>query len=644
MNSQTYPDEAGFGKRSTSVKGSKLRMTLSRRDSDSFVAYYLCALQKKMLIYQGKLELYTDRLVFTSPVFGGISELYHSSEIVSIQKKGINALLITLDNPDMKEASLISFANRPRAMQRIRGVLGYFPRDSVPKDGNSGPTKNHNLQQSEMTGSESAQPSLEQGSGSSYSVIQLTEPEELNELLHPLSEAVQAEASYSSVISDSNVLELAQAEEQQVGVDATPTPDVAPPSTTDVVAALPPLTAVADSLQTPKEVASEPSEDPGQDEFEEVEEVIEYEVVGDATSLHVILEDVGRAILHTPLAVAKDRLLDAGTTENGENHTAAWLAHADGQRPTLWCDLVGSCMVCLRISVMVEYTRAGKRQWNRQFEFNGQQYDAMVEESLETTADGVFILRGIGGVDQLPGGVIVIEEQLIARDENTCELISRGTVDMGDAYNDAFSKPAMIALLEDRFRVRLAGNSDLEPEILFTAKVDNYDEPTNASVLRTMSTEPMDDGELGTFTSVRDSQINIRNSDRGVLLEPTEFSSPHTLEPESSNSASLIPTAEDAIAKRASSTTDELLTQESFRSVGFPSEHEGVERVPKPDKESTKITFVGFMTSPISVYIIASIIFVFLIVLFFVLVRLSFLLGAQKELLIRAARKFSRPR
>lgn len=67
----------------------------------------------------------------------------------------------------------------------------------------------------------------------------------------------------------------------------------------------------------------------------------------------------------------------------------------------------------------MEYARAGKRQWNRQFEFDGQQYDAMVEESMEATGDGLYTVRGIGGIDQLPGGVIVIEEQLIAHDENT---------------------------------------------------------------------------------------------------------------------------------------------------------------------------------------------------------------------------------
>mmetsp|Transcript_38970 Transcript_38970/g.154243 ORF Transcript_38970/g.154243 Transcript_38970/m.154243 type:complete len:397 (+) Transcript_38970:570-1760(+) len=367
--------------------------------------------------------------------------MYHSSEILSIQKKGINALLVALNNPDLKEASLISFANRPRAMQRIRSVLGYFPRDVVPKDGIPGPAKYENLNQSEMPASESAQPSLEQGSGSaSYSIIQLTEPEELDELLqtnlaHALSVPVGVETSYASVTSDGDVLEVGQAETQQGGADATPTPDVAPPSTSDVAVLVPPLATADDTRQTRKDVASEPRGGPEEDEYEEVEEVIEYEVVGDATSLHVILEDVGRAILHTPLAVARDRLLDTSTMENG------------------------------------------KRQWNRQFEFDGQQYDAMVEESMEATGDGLYTVRGIGGIDQLPGGVIVIEEQLIAHDENTCEIISRGTVDMGDAYSDAFSKPAMIALLEERFRARLARNSDFEAEVLFTANVDNYDEP-----------------------------------------------------------------------------------------------------------------------------------------------------------------------
>mmetsp|Transcript_38965 Transcript_38965/g.154204 ORF Transcript_38965/g.154204 Transcript_38965/m.154204 type:complete len:538 (+) Transcript_38965:1027-2640(+) len=537
--------------------------------------------------------------------------MYHSSEILSIQKKGINALLVALNNPDLKEASLISFANRPRAMQRIRSVLGYFPRDVVPKDGIPGPAKYENLNQSEMPASESAQPSLEQGSGSaSYSIIQLTEPEELDELLqtnlaHALSVPVGVETSYASVTSDGDVLEVGQAETQQGGADATPTPDVAPPSTSDVAVLVPPLATADDTRQTRKDVASEPRGGPEEDEYEEVEEVIEYEVVGDATSLHVILEDVGRAILHTPLAVARDRLLDTSTMENG------------------------------------------KRQWNRQFEFDGQQYDAMVEESMEATGDGLYTVRGIGGIDQLPGGVIVIEEQLIAHDENTCEIISRGTVDMGDAYSDAFSKPAMIALLEERFRARLARNSDFEAEVLFTANVDNYDEPiepANVPALRTMSSEPEDGGELLRFTSAADSQLDIVSSYRGGL-EPTEFSSPHTLEPESSHSASLPHTAEYVIAKDSPSMSpDGMSTAESFRSVAFPSEHEEIERVPEPAKESPKITFIGFMTSPISVYIIASIIFVFLIVLFFVLVRLSFLLSTQKELLIRAARKFSRPR
>mmetsp|Transcript_38963 Transcript_38963/g.154190 ORF Transcript_38963/g.154190 Transcript_38963/m.154190 type:complete len:286 (+) Transcript_38963:1027-1884(+) len=221
--------------------------------------------------------------------------MYHSSEILSIQKKGINALLVALNNPDLKEASLISFANRPRAMQRIRSVLGYFPRDVVPKDGIPGPAKYENLNQSEMPASESAQPSLEQGSGSaSYSIIQLTEPEELDELLqtnlaHALSVPVGVETSYASVTSDGDVLEVGQAETQQGGADATPTPDVAPPSTSDVAVLVPPLATADDTRQTRKDVASEPRGGPEEDEYEEVEEVIEYEVVGDATSLHVIL-------------------------------------------------------------------------------------------------------------------------------------------------------------------------------------------------------------------------------------------------------------------------------------------------------------------------------------------------------------------